>query len=163
MCNCMDSLSKRQYIIKGITASNYDNDGWSDLFVRTRNERNFLFRNQGISPRGIPQFEDVTEKSGTSGVYGTFTCWSWDYNNDGFDDILAAGFDSSSHNESKSISFDFGQELLGMEHGAQTGVLYENNGNGTFTDVSEEMGLNKILYMMGGNFGDIDNDGRLDF
>jgi hypothetical protein len=37
--------------------------------------------------------------------------------------------------------------------------LYKNNHNGTFTDVSEQTGLNKVVFSMGANFGDIDNDG----
>ena len=40
--------------------------------------------------------------------------------------------------------------------------LYRNNGNGTFSDVAQEMGLNTIIYGMGNNFGDLDNDGWLD-
>ncbi len=158
-----DTLSNKQYIIKGVTASDYDNDGWMDIFVSTRNDQNFLFRNKGPSNEGQILFEDVTKKSGLAGPYHTFTCWFWDYNNDGFDDILAAGFDSSSFNEGKSISHDFGKEMLGMEHDAQKGSLFKNNGDGTFSDVSKSVGLDKILYMMGGNFGDIDNDGWLDF
>jgi hypothetical protein len=158
-----DTLTRRQYVIKGVTTTDYDNDGWIDLFISTRNERNFLFRNTGLSPNGIPQFHDVTEQSGLGGTLGTFTCWSWDYNNDGHEDLLVAGFNSSSYFEGQSISHDFGRELLELEHQAQTGLLYKNNGDGTFTDTTEETGLDKILYMMGGNFGDIDNDGWLDF
>jgi hypothetical protein len=41
--------------------------------------------------------------------------------------------------------------------------LYRNNGNGTFTDVSKDVGLDKLLLTMGANFGDLDNDGWLDF
>src|SRR5262249_16075123 len=41
--------------------------------------------------------------------------------------------------------------------------LYHNNRDGTFTDVSHQMGVDKVLLAMGSNFGDLDNDGFLDF
>jgi hypothetical protein len=44
----------------------------------------------------------------------------------------------------------------------ETNKLYKNLGNGTFRDVTEEVGLNRVFMPMGGNFGDIDNDGFLD-
>lgn len=107
----------------------------------------------GPSTDGHPIFADVTLQSGLGGAYNTFTCWFWDYNNDGHEDILAAGFNPSSFDLGKSISHDFGKEMLGMEHGAQTGILFENNGNGKFSNVSKAVGLDKILYMMGAILG----------
>jgi hypothetical protein len=158
-----DAPGGRQYIIKGVTAADYDRDGWTDLYVSTRDDRNFLFRNQGLTPEGIPRFEDATEAAGLGGQYKTFSCWFWDYDNDGWEDILAAGFHSPEFYAGRSIAHDFCRELLGLEHEAQTGLLFRNNGDGTFRDVTAAEGLDKILYMMGGNFGDFDNDGWLDF
>ena len=152
----------RQLIIKGVTSADYDNDGWQDIFISTRDGRNFLMQNTGLKNE-IPVFEDVTEISGLDMFAKTFTCWFFDYNNDGYQDLLAAGFHSDSFYEGKSIAHDFGLELMRQPHQAQTGLIYQNNGNGTFTHVSQQVHLDKILYMMGGNFGDIDNDGWLDF
>src|SRR5690606_20978543 len=53
------------------------------------------------------------------------------------------------------------KEYLGEPNGAETMRLYQNNG-GTFTDVSAEVGLNKVGYAMGANYGDLDNDGYPD-
>ena len=159
----VDVPGGRQYIIKGVAAADYDRDGWMDLYVSTRNEQNFLFRNRGLSSEGIPLFEDVTAAAGLNGLHKTFTCWFWDYDNDGWEDILAAGFHTPEFYAGRSISYDFCRELLGLEHGAQTGLLFRNQGDGTFRDVTAETRLDKILYMMGGNFGDLDNDGWLDF
>jgi hypothetical protein len=50
-----------------------------------------------------------------------------------------------------------------VPHSAQRAKLYHNNGDGTFTDVSKPTGVNKLLHTMGCNFGDLDNDGWLDF
>jgi FG-GAP-like repeat len=51
---------------------------------------------------------------------------------------------------------------LGLPHNAGTLKLYKNLGNGTFRDVTGEVGLDKVFIPMGANFGDIDNDGFLD-
>ena len=150
-------------IIKGVTSANYDRDGRMDLFVSTRDGKNFLFKNKGTNTDQVPIFEDVTETSGIAPYAKTFTCWFWDYNNDGWEDLLVSGFHAESLREGKSISEAFAREQLGKEHTATVGMLYENQGDGTFVDVSEATGLDKILYMMGGNFGDINNDGWLDF
>jgi hypothetical protein len=52
---------------------------------------------------------------------------------------------------------------LGEEHTAELPRLYRNDSDGTFTDVTEATHLNKIMLSMGSNFGDLDNDGYLDF
>jgi len=54
-------------------------------------------------------------------------------------------------------------DYLGRPVAAEKARLYRNNGDGTFTDVSKECGVNKVLLTMGCNFGDLDNDGWLDF
>ena len=51
---------------------------------------------------------------------------------------------------------------LGLPHNAGTLKLYKNLGNGTFRDVTKETGLDKVFMPMGGNFGDVDNDGYPD-
>ena len=51
---------------------------------------------------------------------------------------------------------------LGLPPNAETMKLYKNHGNGTFRDVTAEVGLDKVFMPMGANFGDIDNDGFLD-
>ncbi len=156
-------LKSQTLTIKGVAAADYDRDGRIDLFLSTRDGPNFLFRNRSINNDQVPVFEDVTEHSGIAPYAKTFTGWFWDYNNDGWEDLLVSGFHAESLGEGKSIAEAFAREQLGEKHTATTGMLYENQGDGTFVDVSEATGLDKILYMMGGNFGDIENDGWLDF
>jgi hypothetical protein len=54
-------------------------------------------------------------------------------------------------------------DYLGLPHQGERARLFHNNRNGTFTDVTKEAGLYKVLHAMGANFGDLDNDGWLDF
>src|SRR5436190_5472466 len=58
---------------------------------------------------------------------------------------------------------DIAADYLGLPHSGEKARLYHNNHDGTFTDVSEATGVSKMLYAMGCNFGDLDNDGWLDF
>ena len=57
---------------------------------------------------------------------------------------------------------EIARTYLGLPHNATTLKLYRNMGNGTFKDVTKEVGLDKVFMPMGANFGDIDNDGFLD-
>ncbi|MEQ9440915.1 MAG: CRTAC1 family protein [Cyclobacteriaceae bacterium] len=149
--------------IKGVTSGDFNNDGWPDLYVSTGGgtalHTNYLFQNLGVNQSGQLTFSDATENAGLGGENSTFTTWFWDYNHDGWLDIFAAGYWKG---RDGVITEDIAAEFLSLPHDAQTGLLYRNNGNGTFTDVSQEVHLSRILYSMGANFGDLDNDGWLD-
>jgi hypothetical protein len=144
-------------MVKGAVWGDFDNDGWPDLYVSILGGPNHLFRNLGASATGKPRFEDVTARAGVAEPLVSFTCWFWDYDNDGWLDIFVSGYAATLPN--------IVRETLGQ--GAQaTGErprLYRNNRDGTFTDVSREVGLDKLLLTMGANYGDLDNDGFLDF
>lgn len=143
--------------IKGATVCDYNNDGYSDIFLSGMNKRKTLLKNTGIK-NGIPQFKDVTEEAGLTGInVMTFPTWFWDYDNDGWQDIFVCGYQFNG-----SIAGETAKEALGLENGNSKMYLYRNNHDGTFTDVSEAAGLSKTVYAMGANFGDIDNDGYLD-
>ncbi len=58
---------------------------------------------------------------------------------------------------------DIAAEFLSISHSAETPRLFRNNGDGTFQNITVDIGLDRILYAMGCNFGDLDNDGFLDF
>jgi hypothetical protein len=143
--------------VKGVVWGDYDNDGRLDLYVSrlSIDEPNLLFRNDGQNTQGDWRFTDVTAEAGVAGPGYSFPTWFWDYNNDGWQDIFVAGF--------KGDVADVAADYLGLPHHAEEPRLYRNNGDGTFTDVTREVGLNKPLLVMGSNFGDLDNDGFLDF
>src|SRR5262245_38017281 len=120
----------------------YDNDGLIDAVIVHGSTRErvksggdplvALYRNEG---RG--RFTDVTSRSGfTRRGWGMGVCTA-DYDNDGFDDVYVTA-------------------VLGPN------VLYRNNGNGTFTDVTAQAGVGDTHWGTGCAFGDYDRDGQVD-
>jgi tetratricopeptide (TPR) repeat protein len=154
------STEEEPYYIKGVTSGDYNNDGWMDIYVSTLHptSRNLLFLNKGIDETGNLRFEEQGTLMGLGEEISTFPTWSFDYNNDGWLDIFVAGYKRS---DFYTIVPDIVKEYLGEPNRAETMRLYQNNG-GSFTDVSIEVGLNKIGYAMGANYGDLDNDGYPD-
>jgi hypothetical protein len=145
--------------VKGVTSGDYNNDGWKDIFVTSLSGQRFLLKNKGTSQR-IPNFEDVTQQAhiAAEGVSRTFPTWFWDFDNDGWLDIFAGDFTFD-----MPISAYSAAEALDIPTGTSGAcILYRNNHDGTFTSVSQEVGLVKKSFAMGANFGDIDNDGYLD-
>jgi hypothetical protein len=129
--------------------ADYDHDGFLDLYVcayswpvtaaqvprpyydATNGPPNVMYRN-----RGDGTFEDVTEKSGLNQNNNrySFACAWGDYNNDGWPDLFVAN--------------DFGRKNL-----------YRNNGNGTFTDIAPQAGVEDVGAGMSAAWGDFNDDG----
>ncbi len=152
--------------VKGVTAADYNNDGWPDIFLSTMYGRKYLLKNKGKGGMNV-DFEDVTEKAGLAkNTKSTFTTWFYDYNNDGWPDLLVSDYSSNNGyngNSGHNPGYFAAAEALGKPVPEAGNVdLYRNNKDGTFTDVTKETGLDKVVYSMGGNFGDIDNDGYPD-
>jgi hypothetical protein len=102
------------------------------------------------------KFSDVAEQAGVTEPIYSFPCWFFDYDNDGWDDLFVCGY------HIKDVG-DICADYLGLPTGAERPRLYHNNHDGTFKDVTRETGLYRVLHAMGANFGDLDNDGFLDF
>ena len=149
--------------VKGVTSGDYDNDGWPDLYISTYFERNYLLKNEGNNAEGIPTFTDVTVQAGLDEPMNTFPTWFWDYNNDGRLDIFVSEFDFLTKTQAKLPPVhNVAAHKLGKEVKQGKPRLYRNLGDGTFEEVAAESGLDEVLYTMGSNFGDLDNDGWLD-
>ena len=147
------------YYVKGVTSGDYNNDGWMDIYVSTlHSNKNLLFLNRGQDKSGKVSFKESGSGTGLGEKISSFPTWSFDYNNDGWMDIFVAGYRRSGF---YTIVPDIVREYLGERQKAETMRLYQND-QGSFKDVSAEVGLNKIGYAMGANYGDLDNDGFLD-
>ena len=141
--------------VKAAAWGDYDNDGMLDLYVSNQGSDNILLHNLGNSDAGW-QFTDVAATAGVrEPIEKSFPTWFWDYDNDGWQDILVAGFGIRS-------GADIAAVFLDLPSAAEVPRLYHNNGDGTFDDVTEEMNLTDAILVMGANFGDLDNDGYLD-
>jgi len=124
--------------------ADYDNDGHKDLFVSRTFRPNQLFHNNGDGT-----FTDVTAKSGL-GEDSCTTVASWaDIDNDGFLDLYVGRY----VDPRKAIPATF------YARNGEPNRLYHNNGDGTFTDVTEKAGLGDPGLCLGCVWGDYDNDG----
>ena len=140
---------RRTAFTKAVSAGDYDNDGFPDLYVSNFSDGNVLFHNNGNKT-----FRDVTAVAGVRGADRGFPAWFFDYDNDGWLDIFASSYYLSIEETARSY--------MGLPLNASTMKLYRNAKDGSFLDVTAAANLGKVLMPMGSNFGDIDNDGFLD-
>lgn len=148
----------------GAAAGDYDNDGFVDLYVTGVN-RNQLFHNNGDGT-----FTDVTTKAGVGGVVPKLgKAWAvaagWiDYNNDGLPDLFVVNYLNYSISTAKLCAQEGHPAYCSpIDFLGTPNILYRNNGDGTFTDVSEQSHISQFVGKgMGVAFADYDNDGFTD-
>lgn len=127
---------------QGASFADYDNDGWQDLIVVTWGTNRLFQNNNGQG------FTDITEQAGLRGEHNSKTASWGDFDNDGFLDLYIANWSC--------------YPKCGRSMDGESDQLYRNNGDGTFTNVTD--------YLKGGttgagfvaSFTDFDNDGDLD-
>jgi len=144
----------------GATFADYDNDGWSDLFVTSTRGGNVLLRNMGNGT-----FVDVTRPAGLTGVGHFQTPVFFDYDNDGRLDLFLTRTGQWTTDVLDSASGAFqGKPDLGTLQTTpkEFNILYRNNGNGTFTDQTARAGLGGRGWAGDAAVFDYDEDGFLD-
>ena len=126
----------------GVAFFDFDNDGWMDIFMVNSGPSDFYtpqspLKNALYKNNRDGTFTDVTDKAGVSGgaQFG-MGCTIADYDNDGYQDILVTAYGRC--------------------------TLYKNNGNGTFSDVTDKAGLAAPGWTTSAVWFDYDNDGKLD-
>lgn len=140
----------------GVSVGDYNNDGFPDLFISNYGP-NELFRNNGNGT-----FTDVSEKAGIQGGTECTAGAAWfDYDNDSFLDLYVGNYLYYDPNYKYFYAPD---GFPGpMAYDAQSDVLYHNNGDGTFEDVTQKMGItDQDGRAMGVGVADIDEDGFVD-
>lgn len=145
--------------VKGVTWGDFNNDGLPDLYLSCFGEDNLLFQNLGRTEAGW-KFQDITAAAGVAEPKGSFPTWSWDYDNDGWEDILVAPFSGFTF-DGNALGIVVADYLKQPTTGDRV-HLYRNQGDGTFVNMAPALGLDRALLVMGANFGDLDNDGFLD-
>ena len=134
---------------KGVTAADYDHDGFMDFYVSNLQAANYLYHNNGDLT-----FTEVGRQAGVQAPMFSFATWFFDYDNDGWPDLFVDSY--------LTVMDETVRTYVGMPHNGETLKLYRNKHDGTFEDVTEKVGLDKVYMPMGGNFGDLTNDGFLD-
>ena len=148
-------LGGRRYSID-CAAADYDNDGKVDLLVLNYG-KNELFHNDGNG-----KFTEVSTKAGLTNASFSLSAVWYDYNNDGYLDLYIGNY--VKYDNTKALGFDPAAGYPGpLSYGGQPNLLYRNNGDGAFTDVTKEMGLWKPDgRSMSVTAADFHNDGRLE-
>ena len=135
---------------KSVVWGDYDGDSWPDLYVSNLGQPNRLYRNNADGT-----FTDVAEALGVTGPETSFPAWFWDFDNDGALDLYVTSYVGGTAHIAAS--------LLGRPFDIELARLYRGNGRGGFEEVAIQQQLKHPNAPMGSNFGDLDNDGFLDF
>ena len=119
--------------VKSANFGDVNNDGWPDLFLSVYQGKNKLFINKGLVD-GKVQFEEDAQAYGVDQPIYSFSSWFWDYDQDGWEDLLVFAYDNTNP---FLISAQVCKEYLGVGDGSNKPMVYRNTGSGSFELVLE--------------------------
>lgn len=141
-------------VVKGVSGFDADNDGDQDLYVSVLGGSNHLLINM-MAETGTAKY---VNKAGEMSVYEprySFPVLVFDIDNNGYDDVVVSGYYGENRDE---VASQVAREYLSKPVGMEKPRVYLNGAEG-FEEQAADLGLDKALYTMGGNFGDLNNDG----
>jgi hypothetical protein len=144
------------HFFKGLVATDANNDKYPDLYFSSLGDGTFLMINQGS--KGKKGFVQVGPESNIGLPKKCFPSWSFDYDNDGKDDLF-----TSAYTNDGTPAVHWMLSHMGKADPGLLPKLYHNKGEAVFEEVGQDMGLDEVTFTMGCNFGDINTDGFLDF
>jgi hypothetical protein len=146
----------------GSTICDINNDGLPDIYVcvsgLSTNRENLLFVNQGADKDGIPVFREEAKQYGINDPGMSTQSTFFDYDNDGDLDLYVANYPITSF---KATPYVYKQMMRNVKW-IESGHLYRNNGEGTFTDITRESGLLSYGLTLSATVSDFNQDGYKD-
>jgi ASPIC and UnbV/FG-GAP-like repeat len=154
--------------VKGASWGDVNNDGLPDLYLSVIYGRNKLFLNRGGKSIDAWRFEETAAAAGVQLPIASFPTFFFDYDNDGNEDLFVPSYDVNSAMHEmvarEYLRLPLEVKVGDVTVGFEDAKMFRNRGDGTFEDVTTKVGLNrKVIFAMGSNIGDIDNDGWIDF
>ena len=137
---------------KGCVWGDLNNDQWPDIVVSNLSGPNRLYINNKDGT-----FTDWADQAGIIDPFNSFPVWVWDFNNDGIEDIFIAGYTGST---SSYMRHAVGERF---KNSPETFGHFIGKGDLRFENNASKHGLDGPVLTMGANFGDLNNDGFLDF
>ena len=145
--------------VTGVTMADVNADGWMDIYVcvsgKFATTKNQLFINQGVNDSGIPTFEEEAESRGVAYIGKSTQATFFDYDKDGDLDMYLANYPATGF-KTPSYSYAFFRE---KKDESKSDKLYQNNGDGTFVDVTAASGILNFGLSLSATVGDFNQDG----